>query len=204
MQIRYLTTSVALGNYWVNSLPEVEMVEVISVSELLRNATGDGIVMVDLALCGADLSAEERTILCQHSRVVALSSRPNDQEALQWLESGAAGYAHAMSTPDVLQLVLSTIGSGGTWVGRSVLQLLCMRFGRLVSEPGTEGAMAWQDKLTPREIDVVQALRKGLANKEIARQMDISERTVKAHLTSVFQKHGVSDRLQLLLKLGHG
>jgi DNA-binding NarL/FixJ family response regulator len=47
----------------------------------------------------------------------------------------------------------------------------------------------------------VSALREGRANKDIARQLDISERTVKAHLTSVFQKFGVEDRLQLLLKL---
>ena len=47
----------------------------------------------------------------------------------------------------------------------------------------------------------MQALRRGLANKEIARELDISENTVKKHLSSVFQKLGVEDRLQLLIKL---
>jgi DNA-binding NarL/FixJ family response regulator len=103
-----------------------------------------------------------------------------------------------MSTPDLLQQVFDTVQSGGTWVGRSIMQQLCARFGRqLPAKAETD----WRSRLSAREQDVVSALREGRSNKDIARQLDISERTVKAHLTSVFQKFGVEDRLQLLLKL---
>ena len=53
--------------------------------------------------------------------------------------------------------------------------------------------------LTPREVEVLQGVREGLANKQIARRMGISERTVKAHLTSAFARIGVSDRTQAAL-----
>jgi DNA-binding NarL/FixJ family response regulator len=54
-------------------------------------------------------------------------------------------------------------------------------------------------QLTPRESEVLSLVRKGLANKQIARRLGISERTVKAHLTSTFQRIGVPDRTQAAL-----
>jgi DNA-binding NarL/FixJ family response regulator len=56
-----------------------------------------------------------------------------------------------------------------------------------------------QDELTDRELDVLRLVAEGMANKQIARKLGISERTVKAHLTSVFQRLGVSDRVQAAL-----
>jgi DNA-binding NarL/FixJ family response regulator len=53
--------------------------------------------------------------------------------------------------------------------------------------------------LTPREAEVLKLVRMGLANKQIGRRLGISERTVKAHLTSAFQRIGVSDRTQAAL-----
>ena len=55
--------------------------------------------------------------------------------------------------------------------------------------------------MTGRETEVILALKQGRSNKEIARELAISERTVKAHLSNLFQKFGVEDRLQLLIKL---
>jgi DNA-binding NarL/FixJ family response regulator len=54
-------------------------------------------------------------------------------------------------------------------------------------------------QLTPREAEVLGLVKSGLANKQIARRLGISERTVKAHLTSVFQRIGVADRTQAAL-----
>ena len=59
--------------------------------------------------------------------------------------------------------------------------------------------MPRQDELTDRELDVLRLVAEGMANKQIARKLGISERTVKAHLTSVFQRLGVSDRVQAAL-----
>lgn len=130
------------------------------------------------------------------ARVIVLSSTPTDSAAVDWLGLGAAGYLHAFSTPETLRQTMAAVESGGLWVGVGLMQQLCARFGQ-IAKPQHD-LMA---QLTEREREVVQYLKMGKSNKLIAKEMDISERTVKAHLTAIFAKFDVSDRIQLLLKL---
>lgn len=192
-----ITASSALADGWADSLGLQDALRLPDLAALNRSAVAaDSLVLLDLAATAP--SEQDMQQACRHCRVLALSSLPRDEEGMLWLQYGAAAYAHAMSTPDLLQQVFDTVQSGGTWVGRSIMQQLCARFGRqLPAKAETD----WRSRLSAREQDVVSALREGRSNKDIARQLDISERTVKAHLTSVFQKFGVEDRLQLLLKL---
>jgi len=60
---------------------------------------------------------------------------------------------------------------------------------------------AWHEGLTQREVEVATLLKQGLSNKLIARELNITERTVKAHIAAIFQKKGVKDRLHLALLL---
>lgn len=131
-------------------------------------------------------------------RVIVLSSTPSDAAAIAWLGHGAAAYLHAFSPEDTLRQAMAVVESGGLWVGIGLMQQLCARFGQL-AKPQHEHALLTQ--LTEREREVVQYLKLGKSNKLIAREMAISERTVKAHLTAIFAKLEVADRIQLLLKL---
>lgn len=195
-----ITASQPLADYWADSLGLQDAVRLPDLRQLMRHELpADSVVLLDLA----QQADTESTIIaaCRRYRLVALSSLPGDAEGLRWLQWGAVGYAHGLSTVDLLQQVLETVQAGGTWVGRSIMQQLCARFGsRIPALPAHD----WADKLSGREVQVVEALRQGRSNKDIARQLDISERTVKAHLTSVFQKFEVEDRLQLMLKLTGG
>ncbi|MEQ6289772.1 LuxR C-terminal-related transcriptional regulator [Vogesella sp. GCM10023246] len=130
------------------------------------------------------------------ARVVVLSSSPTDVAAVKWLGMGAAGYLHAFAVAETLQQVASAVASGGIWIGVNLMQQLCARFGQVAK---TDSPLLAQ--LTEREREVVSHLRDGKSNKQIARDMDIAERTVKAHLTAIFGKFGVPDRVQLLLRL---
>ncbi|MFC3531621.1 LuxR C-terminal-related transcriptional regulator [Vogesella facilis] len=130
------------------------------------------------------------------ARVVVLSSTPTDPAAVKWLGMGAAGYLHAFAVAETLQQVASAVASGGTWIGVNLMQQLCARFGQVAK---SDSPLLGQ--LTEREREVVSHLRDGKSNKQIARDMDIAERTVKAHLTAIFGKFGVPDRVQLLLRL---
>lgn len=192
-----VTSSPSLAEYWADSLALKEAIQLPTLDhDKIRLRSFNCIVLVDLAQCRIDEPGIEA--VCELHRVLALSSSPSDDEGMAWLQCGAAGYAHALSTPELLQQIFHSVRAGGTWVGRSIMQQLCSRFGRKVAPaPGSH----WVHKLSAREVEVVETLKQGMSNKEIARQLDISERTVKAHLTSVFQKFEVSDRLQLLLKL---
>lgn len=135
-----------------------------------------------------------------NAKVVVISNNPEQAEAMQALSLGAVGYLHAYAHHKVLKEVASVILHGGVWLGRELLQHLIMVTAQpmLQSESQREELL---EVLTKREREVASAAAKGLSNKEIARQLIISERTVKAHLTAVFSALNVKDRLHLALVL---
>jgi DNA-binding NarL/FixJ family response regulator len=142
------------------------------------------------------------------ARVVLLSASPEPAEGLAVLDAGAMGYTHAYALPSVLQEVATVIAHGGIWAGPELLRrLVAATSAALATLPApTQGpglsvqkyAQAWAT-LSGREAQVARIVALGKSNKEVAEQLFISERTVKAHLGAAFEKLGVRDRLQLAL-----
>lgn len=130
--------------------------------------------------------------------LVILADEPDEEMALAALNAGAAGFCNGHAAPVVLQQVAAVVGSGGIWIGQGLMKRLLAATARLLGERDTARA-AWRSKLTPREQEVAVALARGSSNKEIARQFGISERTVKFHVSALFDKLAVRDRLQLSL-----
>ncbi|MES2499733.1 MAG: response regulator transcription factor [Pseudomonadota bacterium] len=129
----------------------------------------------------------------ENAKIVVLANTPNHTESLHVLSLGARGYCHAFAAPAV-------VTNGGIWLGQDLLQRLIEVSTRLIgNRPDyVQGLLA---KLTKREKEVAVEAAKGLSNKEIARILAITERTVKAHLASTFERLGAKDRLQLALML---
>lgn len=136
----------------------------------------------------------------QISKIVVLANTPNQAEAMEMLGKGAAGYCHAYSPASVLKELKTVITHGGIWLGRDLLQTLIEASKPLVHSAEAEVKQAL-DLLTPREKEVALEAAKGLSNKEIARVLDITERTVKAHISATLERLGLKDRLQLALVL---
>lgn len=147
------------------------------------------------------------------ARVVLLSGVPEPAEGMRALNDGARGYTHAYGVPALLQEVALVVKHGGLWVGPDLLRRLvgstnaALLAQQAVSQAqSTEAATtstapsAWA-LLSAREAQVARAVSAGRSNKEVADKMFISERTVKAHLSAIFEKLGVRDRLQLVLRL---
>ena len=136
------------------------------------------------------------------AKVVVLANMPNQAESVQALSLGAMGYCHAYMAPAVLKEIKSVISHGGLWLGQDLLQrLIEVSTSRIGNQPEyVEGLLA---KLTKREKEVAMEAAKGLSNKEIARVLNITERTVKAHLAHTFERLGAKDRLQLALMLNN-
>ena len=130
--------------------------------------------------------------------LVILSDTPSEDDALAALAAGAAGYCNGHAAPQVLQQVARAVGAGGIWVGQGLMQRLLAATARAV--PAAD-AQPWREVLTAREQEAALLLAKGASNKEIARELGITERTVKAHVASMFEKLGARDRLQLSLIL---
>lgn len=133
-------------------------------------------------------------------QVVVLSLQPDQGEALAALELGARGYVHALATPALLREIETVVTHGGLWVGAELMTRLLGALRPRLPAP-RDAAL---DALSPREVEVAQAVAAGLSNKEVARQLGVTERTVKAHLGAAFEKLGVRDRLQLALRIGAG
>ena len=135
-----------------------------------------------------------------NARVVVLANMPSHTESLQALSAGAMGYAHTYSPPQMLKEIRSVVSHGGIWLGQQLLKRLIETSVKLAGNK-PEIVETLLERLTQRERQVALEAARGLSNKEIARVLAITERTVKAHLAATFERLGVKDRLQLALML---
>ncbi len=135
-------------------------------------------------------------------RMVACSSHPNDIEGMSVLDAGCVGYCHAFSDATTLLQVQQVVRTGQVWIGKSLMQRLLGSV-RQVAMQAVASDIAWIEGLTQREMEVAILAANGASNSAIAGQCNISERTVKAHLSAVFMKLNITDRLQLALRV-HG
>lgn len=143
-------------------------------------------------------------------RVIALANQPDSEQALTLFSAGIRGYCNAHATAANLRRVASAVQAGGLWIGEALMQRLLASTQAAMSRlpdaslPQDVANASIVDRLatlTKREQEVARAIANGASNKEIARQLDITERTVKAHTGSVFQKLKARDRLHLALMI---
>lgn len=137
------------------------------------------------------------------SKIVVLANVPKPHEAMFALGLGVGAYVHAYINEKTLKEIKDVVLHGGVWLGNDLLQRLIDASLQMVHYDEEAAHEDLLDLLTKREREVALAASKGLSNKEIARVLSITERTVKAHLSSVFETLKVKDRLHLALIL-HG
>lgn len=201
----FLSRDAGLLSHWKRALKGNKGVVYDSLSMLVPDAISEpSLLWVDLAapLLPAWEHANWAPLL-QHAnlRVVATSSNPKDAEAVAALDAGCAGYCHAYAEAATLRQVEQVVRVGHVWIGPHLMQKLIQTANHAAAR--TPIVDTWAQHLTTREKQVALLAAKGASNLDIANQCDISERTVKAHLSAVFDKLGIADRLQLALKV-HG
>ncbi|HEX7642119.1 MAG TPA: response regulator transcription factor [Burkholderiaceae bacterium] len=136
--------------------------------------------------------------------LIVLSDTPSDDEGMQAFSAGARGYCNSHASEAVLRQVFAVVSQGGLWIGESLMERLLVGISRLPpapagAQPSTKNG--WHEKLTEREWEVARAVAAGASNKEVARQLGITERTVKAHVGVILGKLEVPDRLHLALRI---
>lgn len=147
------------------------------------------------------------------TRVIVMTADFIEDEEVALLRSGVQGVCRRGIDADSLRQVL-TVTENGVWVTRSLLPRLVTELRRYAQQaaaapapelaPPPRVAPEKLATLTRRERDIVKRLADGATNKELAEDLDISERTVKGHLSNIFMKLGVPDRLKLVLYLNAG
>jgi len=146
-----------------------------------------------------------------------MRDRLDESQTIELIRRGVCGIVGRRATPDILRKSVQAIGSGEYWITRRVVgkileqvrttptprSIEAEQADRTLSHRANPDAMISQDaatnryNLTRREMQMVRALAEGMTNRDIAADFGISESTVKHHLTSIFDKVGVSSRLEL-------
>lgn len=201
-----ISSDPGLLRHWKNALgieSPITLPTFAALAELARRS-GD-IVWLDLSVADVPPWSDPvwDVLLGQKKlRILAASSHPKDEEAIIALDRGCAGYCHAFADPDTLMQVHQVTSAEHVWIGQQLMQRLIQRANNALPAHKT-ASTNWDLQLTAREREIASLAAHGASNSDIAIRCDITERTVKAHLSAVFDKLGVTDRLQLALKV-HG
>jgi DNA-binding NarL/FixJ family response regulator len=151
--------------------------------ELYRTLKPD-VVLMDMRM--PNMAGLEAIGVIRHefpqARVIALSTYSGDEDIRRALESGARAYLTKDALHNELLHAIRTVYQGGTYLPASVSAILMSQWPR--------------PDLSARELQVLELIVRGLANKEIAAELRIAEHTVKNHVKSVLAKLGVDDRTQ--------
>ncbi|MCL7930774.1 response regulator transcription factor [Halomonas llamarensis] len=192
----FITQDQALMPRWQAAFAEAKCV---TAEQAEAQADADTLVWVLKEEHAVDGSSLIRR-LAQRGTVVVLSMMPNNSAAMDALQQGARGYAHALSPADTLKQIATVVMHQGIWVPPDLMAHVMGSTWRLLNGD-QQVQTSVLEALTQREREVALAVAKGASNKVVARELDITERTVKAHLTAIFAKLDIHDRLQLIIKL---
>ena len=191
---------------WSDCLKDLDDLSVCSDAQQLFEITAkyrDAVVLLDLNFSQMDENAVIGSFIQNHPdiRLIACADVPNDEQGLELLKIGIYGYCNTWIAAPQLERVIEQVKAGEVWVGRTlILKLINDLSSASQSEPQAMTS-DWLQGLTQREHEVAQRVGQGASNKLIARELDITERTVKAHLSAIFRKTGCKDRIQLALQI---
>jgi two-component system, NarL family, nitrate/nitrite response regulator NarL len=142
------------------------------------------------------------------ARVIVMTPAFEEDLEIAFLKVGAKGCCRRGIDPESLQQVLNVIQNGGVWITPSLVPRLVKELQRFAEGPkarpqnsnkDVRARVGQLDNLTAREKEIVELIVEGATNKEVAQALDIGERTVKGHVSNIFRKLGVPDRLKLVL-----
>ncbi len=130
-------------------------------------------------------------------KIILLTSAITTQQIIQALQIGARGIVLKDALTDHLTTAIRAIASGDYWIGGKRVVNLVGALHDLMQQAAVPERKTYG--LTPRELEVVGSIVEGCSNRDIAKQFGLSEETVKRHLSNIFDKTGVSTRLELAL-----
>ena len=153
------------------------------------------VVLMDLSMPGmGGISATRKILsLLPRTQVLVITVHTDDANLFQAIKAGAQGYILKDCTPEDLTSAIETVHAGNTITSPEIAKKMMTTF------EGIRANTEIAPSLTERELEVIKALAQGKSNREIARDLDISEKTVRNHASNIYKKLHIFDRTQAVI-----
>lgn len=188
-------------NYWGKHIDDKYLIWVYDSLEALYKDLEESQPNIILFDYNGDISMAEEILEYIESKkcdtyVMVLHSRPVFSEGVRLLRKDARAFMNAYAKPENLNQAIQSVLNGNIWLYPEFIQAMIKQ--SLV--PNVEESKLMQ-QLSSREREIAQLVALGMSNKEIAKQADITEQTVKTHLKTIYEKVGVHTRLELAIMI---
>lgn len=205
MKLILLSNNTDILNRWQNILKEhfEETVRCRSLEDLNANMMSDDIIVLYHLSPGVDQEKAVYQFVNHYRkahRMMIMVNGPDPEQGIRILRSGVHGYGNSYLKPDKLRAAVKVIEQGEVWAGQDILQKL-LQIEIAAAQRSQAGLSAVNEKLSDREKEIVKEVLLGKTNKQIASALNITERTVKAHLSTIFKKTETRNRFELSVKL---
>ena len=201
MEHVFVTPSGDLGERWLQAFPHAAVAADVAGLEAVASVAS-GVVWLDISITEPrQLAGDVQAAVAFGWPVVVMAATPGEAQAFRLMKMGAVGYCHVKAAAEQLREVALVVEHGGLWMPPELMQRFVALSMRVV--PGETAVETELNELTSRELMVAEQVARGASNREIAAALEISERTVKAHLSAIFDKLGVRDRVQLALAMNN-
>ena len=201
MEHFFVTPSGDLHERWLQAFPHAAAVSEFAGIGAAASAASR-VIWLDISITEArKLLIDVKAAVALGWPVVVMAATPDEAQAFRVMNMGAVGYCHVNAAPEQLREVALVVEHGGLWMPPKLMQRFVALSMRVVS--GEASVEPELNELTSRELMVAEQIARGATNREIAATLEMSERTVKAHLSAIFKKLGVRDRVQLALAMNN-
>lgn len=200
--------NLAQANQWrqilspFHRLYEIDVGDRRALDLCLKKANID-VLIVDLHLLGENGVTEIASFrdIQPTLNIIVMTDQPDEREEISAILFGAKAYCDSQHNLSLLPKIVKAVLSDELWVDRKFVTRLLKEIDDITTarRRETKTLDTGMAKMTPRETQIAQYVASGASNRKIAEELNISERTVKAHLGVIFRKLGIHDRLQLAL-----
>ena len=184
-----ITTNNNVRLHWKNSLPD--SCKIKSIKDNFSKHY-DSLIMFHFQ---KDNLSDLQELSKFNNKIMVFSGHPSFEEGYKLLPLGIKAYANSLILGETLKEIIEVVERGDAWLYPEFINQMIMNV-TVAPVQSNDDALK---KLSERETQIALYIAQGLSNKVIAQNADITERTVKAHLSSIFQKLQIKDRLALAL-----